>query len=80
VAAVVLNLDGQLAAYRDSCAHLGLSLAESEFDPVTGELTCPWHGHRFDGLSGESRTLPGAQLDPLPLRVDDGHVWVRARS
>jgi Fe-S cluster biogenesis protein NfuA/nitrite reductase/ring-hydroxylating ferredoxin subunit len=80
VAAVVLNLDGQLAAYRDSCAHLGLSLAESEVDPVTGELTCPWHGHRFDGLSGESRTLPGAQLDPLPLRVEDGHVWVRARS
>lgn len=80
VAVVVLNLGGQLAAYRDSCAHLGLSLAESEIDAVTGELTCPWHGHRFDALSGESRTLPGAQLDPLPLRVDAGDVWVRAQS
>ncbi|GAA0615097.1 NifU family protein [Sporichthya brevicatena] len=80
VPVVVINVDGQLAAYRDSCAHLGLSLADSEVDPATGEITCPWHGHRFDGLSGESRTLPGAQLDPLPLRVEDGHVWVRTRS
>ena len=80
VPVVVINLDGQLAAYRDSCAHLGLSLADSEVDPTSGEITCPWHGHRFDGLSGESRTLPGAQLDPLPFRVEDGHVWVRTRS
>jgi nitrite reductase/ring-hydroxylating ferredoxin subunit len=80
VPVIVVNLDGQLAAYRDACAHLGMSLAEAELDPVTGELTCPWHGHTFDGLSGESRSLPGAQLDPLPLRVDGGQVWVRARS
>jgi Fe-S cluster biogenesis protein NfuA/nitrite reductase/ring-hydroxylating ferredoxin subunit len=80
VAVVVTNLEGQLAAYRDACAHLGMSLAEADLDPTTGELTCPWHGHRFDALSGESRTLPGAQLDPLPLRVDNGQVWVRARS
>jgi len=80
VPVIVVNLDGQLAAYRDACAHLSMSLAEAELDPVTGELTCPWHGHTFDGLSGESRSLPGAQLDPLPLRVDGGQVWVRARS
>jgi Fe-S cluster biogenesis protein NfuA/nitrite reductase/ring-hydroxylating ferredoxin subunit len=80
VAIVVTNLEGQLAAYRDACAHLGMSLADADLDPTTGELTCPWHGHRFDALSGESRTLPGAQLDPLPLRVDNGQVWVRARS
>jgi Fe-S cluster biogenesis protein NfuA/nitrite reductase/ring-hydroxylating ferredoxin subunit len=80
VAAIVVNLDGQLAAYRDACAHLGMSLAEAGLDAVTGELTCPWHGHRFDGLSGECRTLPGTQLDPLPLRVDEGDVWVRAQA
>jgi Fe-S cluster biogenesis protein NfuA/nitrite reductase/ring-hydroxylating ferredoxin subunit len=80
VPVIVVNIDGQMAAYRDACAHLGMSLAEADLDPTTGELTCPWHGHTFDGLSGESRSLPGAQLDPLPLRVDGGQVWVRAQS
>jgi Fe-S cluster biogenesis protein NfuA/nitrite reductase/ring-hydroxylating ferredoxin subunit len=80
VAVVVTNLEGQLGAFRDACAHMGLSLADAELDAVTGLLACPWHGHTFDARSGESRSLPGTQLDPLPLRVDDGGVWIRTDS
>lgn len=74
---VVVNLAGQLAAYVNSCPHLGNSLEDAEIDVVAGTLTCQWHGFCFDALSGECQTLPGAQLQQLPLRVEDGRVWIR---
>ncbi|MGY2876094.1 Fe-S cluster biogenesis protein NfuA/nitrite reductase/ring-hydroxylating ferredoxin subunit [Marmoricola sp. URHA0025 HA25] len=75
--AVVVNLAGQLAAYVNSCPHLGNSLDDAEIDVVAGTLTCQWHGFCFDALSGDCQTLPGAQLQQLPLRVEDGRVWIR---
>ncbi|MDP3969810.1 MAG: NifU family protein, partial [Nocardioides sp.] len=78
--AVVVNLGGQLAAYVNSCPHLGNSLEDADLDTVTGTLTCQWHGFCFDALSGECQTLPGAQLEQLPLRVDNGRVLIRVRS
>lgn len=78
VDAVVVNVGGQLAAYVNACAHLGMPLDDAEIDPLNGTLTCSWHGFCFDALSGECRSLPGTQLGPLPLRVEDGVVYVRA--
>lgn len=78
--AVVVNLGGQLAAYVNACPHLGNSLSDAELDPGTGTLTCSWHGFCFDALSGECQTLPGAQLAQLPLRVEEGRVWIRVSS
>lgn len=78
--AVVVNLGGQLAAYVNACPHLGNSLSDAELDPVAGTLTCDWHGFCFDALSGECQTLPGAQLAQLPLRVEEGRVWIRVAS
>lgn len=75
--AIVVNLGGQLTAYVNACPHLGNSLEDAELDPVAGTLTCDWHGYCFDALTGECRTLPGAQLAQLPLRVESGIVWVR---
>lgn len=76
--AVVVNLDGQLSAFVNECAHLGMSLDDAELDVVDGTLTCSWHGFCYDARSGECTSLPGAQLRQLPLRVDNGFVWVRA--
>ena len=75
--AVVLNLDNNLFAYRNECAHQGLPLDGGEFDVEKGTLTCPWHGFCYDARSGECSTAPQVQLEPLPLRVQDGKVWVR---
>ena len=46
-------------------------------DLSNNTLTCPWHGFCYDATSGECLSAPGAQLEQLPLRVDDGDVWVR---
>jgi nitrite reductase/ring-hydroxylating ferredoxin subunit/Fe-S cluster biogenesis protein NfuA len=77
VEAIVVNSAGQLAAYVNSCAHQGLPLDDAKVDPVDGTLTCPWHGFCYDATTGECTSMPGAQLQQLPLRLEGGQVWVR---
>ena len=40
-------------------------------------FTCPWHGFRFDCMTGECLTAPQAQLEQVPLRVYSGRIMVR---
>ncbi|CAA0130483.1 Fe/S biogenesis protein NfuA [Mycolicibacterium vanbaalenii] len=74
---IVVNLDQRFAAYRNECAHEALPLDNAVIDAAAGTLTCPWHGFCYDAVSGECLSAPGAQLEQLPLRVDDGDIWVR---
>lgn len=74
---VVVNVAQRLTAYENACAHEGLPLDNALLDVENGTLTCPWHGFCYDATSGECLSAPGAQLAALPLRVDDGHVWIR---
>lgn len=76
---IIIRLDNQFAAYRNECAHQGLPLDGGMLDQEAGTLTCPWHGFCFDARSGECFTAPQAQLEPFPLRIEDGVVWVRPR-
>ncbi len=75
---VVVNAGGQLAAYLNACAHQGLPLDDALVDAAAGTITCPWHGFCYDAASGECLSMPGAQLQQLPLRIEDGRIWVRA--
>jgi nitrite reductase/ring-hydroxylating ferredoxin subunit/Fe-S cluster biogenesis protein NfuA len=77
VSVLVLNLDGQLSAYVNECAHEAMPLDYAVLDTTNGTLTCPWHGFCYDAASGECLTAPAAQLEQLPLRVDAGQVWIR---
>lgn len=77
---VILRFQNQLRAYRNECAHLGMPLDGGSVDPETGVLACPWHGFRFDCTSGECLTVPEAQLEGLPLRVESGRIVVRIAS
>ena len=77
VSVIVVNLGQRLSAYRNACAHEALPLTDAVLDVSNGTLTCPWHGFCYDATSGECLSAPGAQLEQLPLRIDDGDVWVR---
>lgn len=77
---VVVNVDDRVSAYVNACAHEGLPLDDAVLDASAGTLTCPWHGFCFDASSGECLSAPGAQLEPLPVRVDGGRIRVRVRS
>ena len=74
---IVVNLGGRLSAYLNACAHQGRRLDDALVDATDGTITCPWHGFCYDAASGECLSMPGAQLEPLPLRVEDGRAWVR---
>ncbi|WP_298819036.1 NifU family protein [Chloroflexus sp.] len=74
---LIINLANRLSAYRNACAHQGRPLDGGILDVTAGTLTCPWHGFCFDVTSGECLTAPQAQLEPFPLRVVDGVIWVR---
>ncbi|GIV89126.1 MAG: hypothetical protein KatS3mg055_1644 [Chloroflexus sp.] len=74
---LIVNFANRLSAYRNACAHQGRPLNDGILDPITGTLTCRWHGFCFDLQSGECLTAPQAQLEPFPLRVVDGIIWVR---
>lgn len=77
---IVVNVDQRLTAYENACAHEGLPLDNAILDTSNGTLTCPWHGFCYDATSGECVSAPGAQLTQLPLRVDEGHVWIRVAT
>jgi len=74
---IIVKLGQQLSAYRNQCAHQSLPLDGGILDPEAGTLTCPWHGFCYDARTGECFTAPQAQLEPFPLRVEAGVVWVR---
>ncbi len=74
---VIFKIDGALSAFINQCAHQGLPIDGGLIDPAGGTVTCPWHGFCFDARTGECLTAPEAQLEPLPLQVRDGRVFVR---
>ena len=80
VGVLVVNLGNRLSAYRNECAHEAMPLDDAVLDVSNGTLTCPWHGFCFDASSWECLSAPGAQLEQVPLRIDDGDVWVRLGS
>jgi Fe-S cluster biogenesis protein NfuA/nitrite reductase/ring-hydroxylating ferredoxin subunit len=77
VPVLLINLDRRLTAYVNECAHEALPLDNAVLDVSNGTLTCPWHGFCYDAASGECLTAPAAQLEQLPLRIDDGQIWIR---
>lgn len=74
---IVIHSRGGLRAFRNACAHQGLPLERGVCDSAAGTLTCPWHGFQFDSESGECFSAPQCQLEPFPLRIADGFIWVR---
>ncbi len=46
----LFNVDGAFHAIDDTCPHRGGPLSEGELAGT--EVTCPWHGARFDVTSG----------------------------
>ena len=77
VEAIIVNAGGQMAAYVNACAHLGRRLDDAIVDAAEGTVTCLGHGFCYDSANGECLSMPGAQLESLPLRIESGQVWVR---
>ncbi len=77
VSVLIVSLNEKLSAYVNECAHEAAPMDNAVLDATNGTLTCPWHGFCYDAESGECLSSPAAQLEQLPLRVDDGQIWIR---
>jgi Fe-S cluster biogenesis protein NfuA/nitrite reductase/ring-hydroxylating ferredoxin subunit len=77
VSVLIVSLNKKLSAYVNECAHEAAPMDNAVLDATNGTLTCPWHGFCYDAESGECLSSPAAQLEQLPLRVDNGQIWIR---
>ena len=62
----VFNVDGTFYAIDDTCPHRGGPLSEGDLEGH--EVTCPWHGARFDVTCG-SHLCPPARSDVRAYKV-----------
>ena len=64
----LFNVGGHYYAIDDTCTHRGGPLSEGMLSGA--EVTCPWHGARFDIKTGQVLGPPAPQGVPsYPVRV-----------
>jgi len=62
-------------ALSDTCTHRGGPLSEGALDGT--EVTCPWHGARFDIKTGTVLGPPaGREVSSYPVRVTGADVEI----
>jgi nitrite reductase/ring-hydroxylating ferredoxin subunit len=55
----LFNIKGNFYAIDDTCTHRGAPLSEGDCEGT--EVTCPWHGARFDLTTGVPLCPPASQ-------------------
>lgn len=74
---------GQAVALPDRCPHRNIRLSRGKI--CKGRLQCAYHGWEFDhmgrcvtipSLNAGEKIPPGAHLTPLPVREQQGLLWV----
>ncbi len=71
---VLLNLDGEILALDNRCAHKDQPLADGVIRD--GILTCPAHLWRYDVRTGQRTDAPGWSVACHPVSVVDNEVVI----
>jgi nitrite reductase/ring-hydroxylating ferredoxin subunit len=73
---LVANVDGSYCAINNICNHAGAELHEGEL--VRKELTCPWHGAKWDVTTGNLVWFPQnlKNLESYKVIVENDTVYV----
>jgi len=76
MAVVVVRDRGAVRALANRCTHRGAPLSDGDVDG--GCIECPWHGSRFDLVTGQVERGPATRPAPtFEVRVRDGVMQVR---
>lgn len=65
----------RLLAVDDRCSHNGESLSKGQVNYLC-EVVCPWHGHRFNLVTGREAGERSADLETFLVRADESGVFV----
>lgn len=72
----LFNIDGAYHAIANDCTHVGGPLCEGELDGC--EVTCPWHGARFDVSTGQALGPPAFEpVTSYPVRVSGPEIQIQ---
>lgn len=71
---LLVKLDGQVFAYEDRCAHLGVALSQGRLED--GVITCGAHHYQYCGRTGSGINPRAVQLRGFPVAVEEGWVAV----
>lgn len=67
----------RVSALHDECTHQGMPLSAGEVLP-DGTIECPWHGARFDCVTGALRRGPAEEnVTAYDVRVEGDAVLVQ---
>jgi nitrite reductase/ring-hydroxylating ferredoxin subunit len=79
LAIALCNVEGEIFAVEDNCSHQHYPLSRGELEDA--DLTCDWHGARFDVRTGEALTLPAVcPVRTFQVRVLGNDVYVRTEG
>jgi toluene monooxygenase system ferredoxin subunit len=71
---LLINIEGNVRAYADRCAHQRFPLSQGRLDGCV--LTCRAHEWQYDALSGAGMNPRGVALAGFPVEVREGAIWV----
>ena len=76
---LLVNINGEVYAYRDKCPHAGTPLSQGLLED--GVLTCSAHLWQFDIVNcGIGVNPKNCRLTSYPVKVEDGKVLVQIRA
>jgi NAD(P)H-dependent nitrite reductase small subunit len=70
-------IDGEYLCIQNHCPHAGGHLGRGEVLADKCAVMCPRHAWSFDLKTGACRTNPRYEARTYPVKVEDGHVWVK---
>ena len=78
---VLIRRGASVSALEDECTHQAMPLSAGELCGDDGTIECPWHGARFDAVTGACRRGPATDdVKAFVVRVADGVVSVESNA
>ena len=71
---MLCNVEGEIYATTAICAHAGANLGEGTLSGR--DITCPFHGWKFDVTTGDCSNTPGARIETYPVEIRGGDIYV----
>ncbi|MGH9920378.1 MAG: Rieske (2Fe-2S) protein [Nitrososphaerales archaeon] len=77
VEVMLANVDGKFYALNNKCTHVGGPLSKGKLEGF--DVTCPWHGSKFDVRTGEVVAPPARNPEPTyQVKVEGKSVMIKS--